>query len=69
MENADRPVDRRKNGGLTDEQVEAIKQAILDSIYQEIGRSLVKKALWALGAIILAAVAWLHGAGKIFGAE
>ena len=67
MENADRPVDRRKNGGLTDEQVEAIKQAILDSVYQDIGRSLVKKAIWAIGVIILAALAWLHGAGKIFG--
>ena len=57
--------DRRKNGGLTDEQLEAIKQAILDSIYQEIGKSLVRKAIWAVGAILLAALAWFHGAGKI----
>lgn len=57
--------DRRKNGGLSDEQLEAVKQAILDSIYQEIGKSLVKKAIWAIGAIVLAALAWLHGSGKI----
>lgn len=57
--------ERRKNGGLTDEQVEAVKQAILDSIYQEIGRSLVKKVLWAVGAVVLAVAAWLHGSGKL----
>ena len=57
--------ERRKNGGLSDEQIAAIKQAILDSIYQEIGKSLVKKLLWAVGVIVLAALAWLHGAGSI----
>jgi hypothetical protein len=57
--------ERRKNGGLTDEQVEAIKQAILDSIYQEIGKSLVRKAVWAIGILITAAFAWLAGAGHI----
>ena len=57
--------ERRKNGGLSDGQIEAIKQAILDSIYQEIGKSLVKKLLWLGGACILALAAWLHGSGKL----
>ena len=63
--------ERRKNGGLTDEQVEAIKQAILDSVYQEIGKSLVSKLLWAGGAVALAVVSWLHGSGaiRIFGGD
>lgn len=58
-------IDRRKNGGLSDEQVETIKNAILDSIYQEIGKSVVRKTLWAGGAVILALFAWLTGAGHI----
>ena len=62
MENQD---ERRKNGGLSDEQVEAIKQAILDSIFQEIGRSVFRKAIWITGAILFAVGTWLHGAGYI----
>ena len=65
MEKKNEIEDRRKNGGLTDEQIEKIKQAILDSIYQEIGKSLVRKLVWTVGAIILAGAAWLHGAGWI----
>ena len=58
-------VDRRKNGGLSDDQVEAIKDAILASIYQEIGKSIVRKAVWAGGVILAALLAWLAGAGHI----
>ncbi len=57
--------ERRKNGGLTDEQVEAIKSAILDSIYKEIGKSAVRWALWVGGSILLAIGGWLAGAGHI----
>jgi hypothetical protein len=57
--------ERRKNGGFTDEQIDAIKEAILASIYQEIGKSLVRKALWLGGAIILAIGSWLAGSGHI----
>jgi hypothetical protein len=57
--------ERRKNGGFTDEQIAAIKDAILASIYQEIGKSLVRKVLWIGGAIILAIFTWLAGAGHI----
>ena len=51
--------ERRKNGGLTDEQVDEIREAILASIYEDIGRSIVKKVLWAAGAIGLAFISWL----------
>jgi hypothetical protein len=57
--------DRRKNGGLSDEQVEQIKQAILNSIYQEIGKSIVRKIIWVVGTALALLVAWLTGAGHI----
>ena len=57
--------ERRKNGGLTDEQVEAIKEAVLASVYEDIGRSLVKKALWVLGAVVAGALGFV-GADHIF---
>lgn len=57
--------ERRKNGGFTDEQIAAIKDAILSSIYEEIGKSLVRKVLWIGGAILLAIFTWLAGAGHI----
>ncbi len=63
MEWGDR--DRRENGGLTDEQVRAIKEAILASIYEDIGRSIVKKILWAGGAVLVALLAWLTSKGYI----
>lgn len=50
---------------LTDEEIEEIKQQLLDSIYKDIGKSLVKKFLWVLGAVVLAALAWLNGSGHI----
>ena len=62
---APRGDERRNNGGLTDEQVEAIKEAILASIYEEIGRSIVKKILWAGGAVFAALLAWLAAKGYI----
>ncbi len=55
--------ERRTNAGLTDEQIEEIKERVLASVYEDIGRSLVKKILWALGAVLAALLAWLgvHG--------
>lgn len=56
--------ERRKNGGLTTDQLEAIRDAVLASVYEEIGRSVVKKVLWALGAVLMALLSWL-GANHI----
>lgn len=57
--------ERRKNGGLTDEQIEAIKEAVLASVYEDIGRSLVKKVLWVLGSLTAGFLGYL-GADHIF---
>lgn len=51
-------VEKRKNGGLSDEQIAAIKEQLLASIYEDIGRSVVKKILWAGGAVFAALLAW-----------
>ena len=57
--------ERRKNAGLSDEQIEAIREAILASVYEDIGRSLVKKAIWVLGAVFAALLTWLAAKGYI----
>ena len=50
--------ERRKFVELSPEQVERIKEQLLASVYEDIGRSLVKKLLWALGAVLSALLAW-----------
>lgn len=57
------PEERRKNSGLSDEEIDAIKDRILASVYEDIGRSLVKKILWALGAVFAALLTWLGANG------
>ena len=57
--------ERRADGGLTDEQIEVIKERVLASVYEDIGRSLVKKILWALGAVLAALLAWLAAKGYV----
>lgn len=57
--------ERRGPTRLSDEQIEAIKEQILASVYEDIGRSLVKKAIWALGAVFAALLAWLAAKGYI----
>lgn len=57
--------ERRKNGGLTIEQVEQVKAAILASIYEEIGRSVVSKLLWTIGTVALALLAYFGVTGRI----
>lgn len=57
--------ERRKHGQLSPEQIEAIKDAILASVYEDIGRSLVTKALWVVGAVFAALLAYFHAKGYI----
>ena len=57
--------ERRKNVWLTDEQIEIIRERILASVYEDIGRSLVKKILWVLGALLAALLGWLAAKGDI----
>lgn len=60
--------ERRKNGGLSDEEFEAIArraahiarplcvQDIKDDLFQEVGRALVMRALQVLGLVLVAAL-------------
>lgn len=52
---------------LTQEQIEEIAEraaeVALERVYTSIGRSVVQKFLWALGAGSLALLAWMNGAG------
>lgn len=52
--------ERRRNGGLSDEQFEAIAERsaeiVRDSIYKEIGKTIVTRALLVLGTIVCAAL-------------
>ena len=57
--------ERRKNVWLTDEQIDAIRERILASVYEDIGRSLVKKILWIVGALLVALLSWLAAKGYI----
>ena len=45
--------------------VEAIRDGILASVYEDIGRSLVKKALWVVGIVFTALLAWLAAKGYV----
>lgn len=69
MEKQKYDVERRRIEVLTDEQIEQIAeraaQVALNKVYTEIGRSVVKKALWIIGASVLAALVWLGRDGKI----
>jgi len=48
---------------LSDEELQSIKKQLLDSIYADIGKNVVRKILWVGGAIILALYAWLKAHG------
>ena len=57
--------ERRKYGKLSPEEVEYIKEQILASVYEDIGRSIVKRLLWLAGAALVALFGWLVSTGKI----
>ena len=57
------PKDRRRP--LTEGELNAIKDQLLESIYADIGESIVKKILWVFGAICIATYSWLKAEGKI----
>jgi hypothetical protein len=59
--------ERRASPHLTEEQIDAIAERAaeraLEKVYTHIGRSVVSKLLWMVGACVLALSAWLHGHG------
>ena len=58
---------------LTTEDIEQIAEnaadkavkKITDQVYLEVGKSVINKFLWALGAITVGFVMWLHSKGFI----
>ncbi len=54
---------------LTDAQIEAIAERAAEvafkKIYEEVGRSVVKRIFWIVGGVALFALMWLGGTGNI----
>ena len=61
--------ERRKTVELSDDQIERIAEraaeVALSKVYQQIGKSVVQKILWVIGAASLAFFAWMNGSGKV----
>ena len=55
----------RRRSPLSADDIEAIKKQILDSVYADIGKSIVTKLLWISGAVLTALFAWLSIKGHI----
>ena len=55
----------RRRSPLSADDIEAIKKQILDSVYADIGKSIVTKLLWIGGAVLTALFAWLSIKGHI----
>jgi hypothetical protein len=55
-------------GGMTEEEIEElvgrVSQRVLNGFYTEIGKSVVKKALWVIGLATISLLIYLTGAGK-----
>lgn len=54
---------------LTDDQIEAIAEraaeVAFEKIYQEVGKSVLKKLAWMAGAATVGLVMWLGGHGSL----
>ena len=57
--------EHRTNGQLAPEDIERIKEAVLASVYEDIGRSVVKKLLWVVGAVFVALLGYLGAKGYV----
>ena len=61
--------ERRLYPQLSDEQVERIAEraaeVALERVYTSIGKSVVSKFLWLVGAASLAVAAWMNGSGHL----
>lgn len=57
--------DRAPFGGLTDAEIDAIAERAakkaLQSVYAEVGRSVLKKLAWLTGVVVLGLAMWLIG--------
>jgi hypothetical protein len=61
--------ERRTIPQLSDDQIERIAEraaeVALERVYTQIGKSVVSKFLWFVGAATLALAAWLNGSGHL----
>jgi hypothetical protein len=61
--------DRRAHVWLTDDQIndvaERAAEKAIERVYTEIGRSVVKKVLWVVGAGALALFVWMRSKGLV----
>jgi len=61
--------ERRQFPQLSDEQIERIAErsaeVALEKVYTSIGKSVVSKFLWLVGAASLAVAAWMNGSGHL----
>ncbi len=57
------------SGPLSEEQIDAIAERAaekaLEKVYAQIGKSVVHKLLWLVGAATLAVLAYFKGVGKL----
>lgn len=49
---------------LNQDELDIIKDQLLESIYADIGRSIIKKFLWVVGAVVFAVLVGLKFANK-----
>lgn len=62
---AEKEIRDEKRKPLTSDELDAIMEQLLERIYADIGKSIVKKALWILGSMVVAAVTALSATGHI----
>lgn len=57
--------ERAPFGGLTDAEIDAIAERAakkaLQSVYAEVGQSVLKKAAWLAGLVVIGLALWLIG--------
>lgn len=61
--------ERRIHPQLSEDQINAIAEraaeVAIERVYTAIGKSVVKKFFWLVGAAALAVAAWLNGSGHL----
>jgi len=59
----------RRTFSLSEEEFEAIakraSQLTMQHVYEEVGKSVIKKLIWFIGLAVSGLIAWLVGTGKV----
>lgn len=51
---------------LTEEQLDAIADKIIDKFYARVGQSVLSKLAWAVGVVVFSLLVWLASKGRMF---